>query len=297
MEIRKCQFCEHGNSMDAKYCSNCGGCLFLVPCPSCGAVNDVKAVSCYQCQAPLHAGAMGDTQARPAPVAMLGKPRSPDILSRALEVGKLEAVYPMPPAGTAPMPLYRRRVPFIAGTAVLALIAGLGYYGYRHQTLINAAAPPAAGGGTPARSSPGSAGVIRHDTAVVETAPVNAAGATRAAAPPARVTRESAVSAAAPVASPGDAAAAACSGAATTLGLCATQSDQIKQTEAAAGAVGASSARDDAKAADAAEGAMATENTKARTDSCTAAAAALGLCVPTAAGAAVPAVTHTRRSE
>lgn len=287
MEIRKCQFCDHGNSMDAKYCSNCGGCLFLVPCPSCGAVNDVKAVSCYQCQAPLHAGAMEHAQPRPAPVSVLAKPRSPDILSRALEVGKLEAVYPMPPAGSAAMPLYRRRAPLIAGTAVLALIAGLGYYGYRYQSLINAAAPPAAGGGAPAHSSPASAGVIRHDTAVVETAPANAAGATRAAAPPAQGTRESAVSAAAPAASPGDAAAsaAACSGAATTLGLCAAQSDQKKQAEAGAAA---------AKAVDATEGA---ENTKARADSCSVSAAALGLCVPAAAGAAVPAVTHTRRSE
>ena len=44
-----CRFCAHENAADSKYCSECGEPLRLVPCPRCGAVNDVRKNSCYQC--------------------------------------------------------------------------------------------------------------------------------------------------------------------------------------------------------------------------------------------------------
>jgi len=48
-----CRFCAHENAADSKYCSECGEPLRLIPCPRCGAVNDVRMNVCYQCQQQL----------------------------------------------------------------------------------------------------------------------------------------------------------------------------------------------------------------------------------------------------
>jgi len=44
-----CRFCEHNNPAGSNFCNKCGGQLNLLPCPSCGAVVNVTAKSCYQC--------------------------------------------------------------------------------------------------------------------------------------------------------------------------------------------------------------------------------------------------------
>lgn len=48
-----CQYCEHANPADAKFCAGCGAPLHLVPCPHCGAVNQKTSKSCYQCHGEL----------------------------------------------------------------------------------------------------------------------------------------------------------------------------------------------------------------------------------------------------
>jgi len=48
-----CRFCAHENAADSKYCSECGEPLRLIPCPRCGAENDVRMNVCYQCQQQL----------------------------------------------------------------------------------------------------------------------------------------------------------------------------------------------------------------------------------------------------
>ena len=48
-----CQYCEHLNQADARFCVGCGAQMHLVPCPTCGAVNDKSAKSCYQCHGEL----------------------------------------------------------------------------------------------------------------------------------------------------------------------------------------------------------------------------------------------------
>jgi hypothetical protein len=119
-----CRFCEHGNPEGAKFCTECGGCLHLLPCPGCGAVTDVTASTCYQCQAPLPWHKGGAVDAPPAVV----------------EVAR---------------PATRLRAPVIAGAAVLAVVvAALGYYGYRHRPPVDASSPTAAGGAARAERQP-----------------------------------------------------------------------------------------------------------------------------------------------
>lgn len=111
-----CRFCEHGNPEGAKFCSECGGCLHLLPCPSCGAVTDVSAVTCYQCKAPL-------------------------------PWHNTTAVAPVTAVAEVARPQTRWRTPVLAGVAALAVVvAALGYYGYRQRSSVIAAQPPAAGG-------------------------------------------------------------------------------------------------------------------------------------------------------
>lgn len=254
METHRCPFCEHDNLTDAKYCSNCGGCLYLVPCPSCGAISDIKAGTCYQCHKPLHGGASDSLSVEVAPVAVISQTRGPDIMSRALETGKLELAHPAPTAGEPTVaPARRGHTVFAGAVAAAAVVAGLGYYAYRHYGVIGAPAPTAAGGvvGTPGTAA--NSGSIRQ--------PAVAAGA-----------------ASAPVA----ASAAACTGEATTLGLCSPQNGAKKELEPAA--AGATASPDAA--------------VPPQSQACAPAAAALGLCTPAAnATATVPTVTHTRRSE
>lgn len=246
MDQHKCPFCQHDNPADSKYCSDCGGCLYLVPCASCGAINDVKASVCYQCQAHLQPGST-DTLAHPSPLAVVAPAREADILTRALEVGTLE-----PPVTVAPVaaatPFWRRyrSAGVLAGTAALVAIAGMGYYSYRHQVPSAATQAPAAGGEARARVTPANAGTIRSEPAA-SSAQGKAAAAV--AAPTAAVAAVPAPEASAAV--------AAVNPPANNTGAAATP----------------------------------------RSNACTDASAALGLCDVAPAEATVPAVTHTQKKE
>ncbi len=110
-----CRFCEHSNPEGAKFCTECGGCLHLLPCPSCGAVTDVSARTCYQCQAQL--------------------PWNTEV----------EAALPTPAVEDARQ-VPRWRAPAIYGTAVVVLLAIAGYFGYRQHSAVDAQLPTAAGG-------------------------------------------------------------------------------------------------------------------------------------------------------
>jgi hypothetical protein len=264
MDMHNCQFCQHANPADAKYCSECGGCLYLVPCPSCGAVNDLKAATCYQCHGKMQPSTTEGLDQAPS-VTVITKPNSPDLLSRALDVGKLEPVYPLPPLNESTKSVNKHNVRLAAGTALLAVVAAAGYFGYRHYALINANMPTAAGG------TPANAGVIRGEAAVV-----GAGVAAPAAGKPATNGERGAT------------AAVACVEPAASLGLCASAPAAKKDTE-----VTAASSTVNARA-DAAETGKAGKPEAPRQDGCSDASAALGLC---AAAPPVPAVTHTQRRE
>jgi len=141
MSLNSCPFCEHGNPEDAKFCNACGGALHLVPCPRCGAVSDVTATKCYQCHSQL-AGR---------------KTEALDIAPRTAETSS---------------PLPRRRSRVIAGAAVLAAIAVLGYFGYRQRLLIDATPPVAASWEAGGYGNVAGTGITRRDAAPLDAAPL-----------------------------------------------------------------------------------------------------------------------------
>jgi Double zinc ribbon len=278
MSLNACPYCDHGNPAESKFCNACGGALHLVPCPRCGAVSDVTATSCYQCKAILR-GSRTD-----APDTAL-------------------------PTGEVPGPLPRWRPRAIAGTAVLAVVAVLGYYGFRQRPLVEAPQPPAASSEASDRGGSAGAGAIRRDVAASDATPAKAddsagsansatappetplAGPTPAATDQPRPAREPVVSREMKAATPSNARAKAvnegrardrvvsrlesCTEAAAALGLCTVQPVEKKEAETAAG-IDTAIARP--RAADAGK---AGQQEPLRQDACTEAVAALGLCAPT----------------
>jgi Double zinc ribbon len=49
----ECTFCDHANPPQSKYCNACGAPLHLTLCPSCDALNDKTATTCYKCDTVL----------------------------------------------------------------------------------------------------------------------------------------------------------------------------------------------------------------------------------------------------
>ena len=248
MSVNSCPFCEQVNPADAKFCNACGGALHLLPCPRCGAVSDVTATTCYQCNGPLGGRGTGD----------------PDTAVPAAEAPKPE----------------RRRPQVLAGVAVLAAIAVLGYYGYRQSSPVDVPQPPpASSDSAPAKPDDGA------QTATPAAPPPEAPLADQADRQPEESRRPNA--AAGLIARP-DAGAAGkagrqapprkevCTDAVAALGLCTMTPKERKLAEDVAAV----------KAAAASPGA--TEPGKAgpqvpqRRGECTEAVAALGLCTPAA---------------
>lgn len=65
----RCPYCEHVSPQGSKFCNACGAALHLLPCPHCGAVNDVTLFSaCARCNGDLGPALDKlDTAADPAP--------------------------------------------------------------------------------------------------------------------------------------------------------------------------------------------------------------------------------------
>lgn len=275
MSLTRCPYCEHGNPADSKFCSACGGALHLVPCPRCGAVNQVTATACYQCRSQLP-----------------GR--------------RTDALDPPSPAAEVSRPLPRRPSRVIVGTAVLAAIAVLGYYTYRQRSLVDAPQPPAASSKANGRGSTAGAGAIGRDAAAGDTKSAKAdksAGLTSAATSPsgspladptraaanqpragrqpvesqeakaaaAAITRAQAVNAGR-AGERGRSRPEACTEAVAALGLCTPKPVQKKEAETAA-AVKAPIARPQTTGAGKAGG-----QELPRPEACTEAVAALGLC-------------------
>jgi hypothetical protein len=109
----RCRFCDHGNPPDAKFCSECGGALHLLPCPNCGAVNEVTVAVCYQCRSQLQ-GPGTD-----APASDLSLAATPEAVP------------------------HRRPSVIVVAAASLATLA-IGYYAYRQISTSDAPRPAAA---------------------------------------------------------------------------------------------------------------------------------------------------------
>jgi hypothetical protein len=284
----RCPFCEHSNPAGAKFCGECGGALHLVPCPSCGAVNQVTASACYQCRRPLQ----GRGVTAPAPSL-------PTDLSDLLP-GSISgtAVPESLPVAVVRESLPRRRSRAIVGTVIVVAIAALGYNTYRQRSLMDKPPPQA---GSEASDRAAAAGVVRRDAPVgAPSSPSRAAPASAATLPvtalaaPAHATVDQPRNSPPPVESQRPRAAVpaaarpqavsagkagplvpeACTEAGAALGLCVMSPARKKAAETAA-AVGTATARAPATGSRKSDG-----QEPARPQECTEAVAALGLCPP-----------------
>ena len=275
-----CPFCEHGNPEDARFCNACGGALHLAPCPRCGAVSDVAATTCYQCQSTLP-GRKAETRD--------SKPSAADV------------------SGT----LTRGRSRVIAGTTFLAAAVVLGYLGYRYHLFIDATPPVAAsweaggygsqaGTGIAGRhTSPTDAAVLKDDDIVVPAHPAALPPSTPLTVPRRAVLVESTVGrrilesreARASATSAGDSLASAssrvaqerpfrpaeCTESIAALGLCKLELVRSKD------AVTAAAVKEPTAEFQATGAAMSGERESLRYEACSESAAALGLCTLTPA--------------
>ncbi len=144
MYLSQCQYCRHGNPVEAKFCSECGAPLHLTHCPKCGAVNQVTSTSCYQCHGALPGRRTGELIVPEADVAT-GPERAP-----------------------APPVRPRSRVPGLLIALVAVAMALPVYLIYRG---VNPGGVSAAAPDTSLRPAPGGAGPIVRAT---QPAPVKA---------------------------------------------------------------------------------------------------------------------------
>jgi hypothetical protein len=264
MSPRRCPFCEQPCPADAKFCGACGGVLHLVPCARCGAVNDVTAAACYQCNAPI-AGRDASAADAAAPPATVPKPSPP-----------------------------RRTV--AAGAAVVVALVALGYFGYRQGSPVDAPQPPPAS--SEAGGGPAGTAAVDGDAASGDATSAKSGDAARPASPvtlppkpavadraPAPDSDPRANAAAGRIVRPrpGDAGKAGrqappreevCTEAVAALGLCTMTPEERGLAEAAA-AVNAAVAPPAAT-----ESGKAEQQEPPRQEACTEAVAALGLCTP-----------------
>lgn len=115
--LTQCPYCEHESPPGSKFCNACGAALHLVPCPHCGAVNDITQTSaCARCQGELLSAPLSSS-------ALDLSPAEPPLLP---------STRPMPPwppeAATVLRPPRSR---WLAGGAALAVLAVGGLYAFR----------------------------------------------------------------------------------------------------------------------------------------------------------------------
>ncbi len=220
MSLRKCPYCEHPNSADAKFCVACGAIMHLAPCPHCGAVNDLASKQCYRCH---------------------GELPGPDALEIPGESSPPAAPAPAPVTPAAPT---SGRPSLIVVLVIALTFASAAFFATRQKSAI--VAPPAAtpapaadegaraGKITKAAETAAPAAAASNSTAPA-TSPVAEAASPAVAAEPAaqpvrpprerssRLRREAeaaAAQAAAAPASPNPATRTPCTEAVAALGLC-----------------------------------------------------------------------------
>lgn len=120
--ITLCPYCDHVSPAGSKFCGACGAALHLMPCPHCGAVNDITVTTvCYRCHGDLQENA---TVVLPSPAP--AEPVEP-------ETTQAEATpYVMAE------PAARQRPHALVVGIVLMAFAAASYYAYRQRTAMNA---------------------------------------------------------------------------------------------------------------------------------------------------------------
>ncbi|HEX2011071.1 MAG TPA: zinc ribbon domain-containing protein, partial [Roseateles sp.] len=133
--LTQCPYCDHNSPEGSKFCNACGAALHLVPCPHCGALNDIsKMDACGSCHGDLRLGhlrkprpAAPATPATDAPATGLegdrlarGEAPQPEQPAAA----GLPAVFAAEPARARPeLPAQTRRWPLLLGLLLLGAAA------------------------------------------------------------------------------------------------------------------------------------------------------------------------------
>ena len=133
-----CQYCEHANPADAKFCAGCGAPLHLIPCPHCGAVNQKSSKNCYQCHGELREN---------TEILLADAPAS------ASETAAGNAESPPMPATYQSQAAVRQRQPVFVVGIILIAFAAAAYFAYQQRSVV--AAKGASGGSIdPATAKP-----------------------------------------------------------------------------------------------------------------------------------------------
>ena len=166
-----CQYCEHANPADAKFCTGCGAPLHLIPCPTCGAVNQKTSKSCYQCHGELRES---------TEILLANAPASAS--EAAAGDAESSASMPSTPSTYSPPPAKPQRQPLFVVTIIFLAFASAAYFAYRQRATVAAKEP---------RVEP-----------ISSTAPANPSAGTINKAPPAPVSAPALAPASVPVTAP-----------------------------------------------------------------------------------------------
>ncbi len=147
--------------------------MSLIRCPYCEQGNPAEARFCNACGGALHLPPHLASCARCGTV----NPVAATVCCwcRAQLPGRKGALVPVSPSAEVSTSLPRRRFRVIAGTAVLAALVVVGsalvvagYYSYRQRSLADAPQPPAASSEASGRGAPADAGFIARDAVADE---------------------------------------------------------------------------------------------------------------------------------
>ena len=181
--IRQCPYCDHVSPADSKFCNACGAALHLVPCPHCGAVNDIATTSaCYRCHGELREN-VTPLPTAPAPVSTADASAPPAEPERSPAETTNYKISP---------PSARQRPHALIVGIVLIAFAAASYYAFRQRTALDVREPELAGvkgrAGPADTNANAGAGIVTKAPAdatpvATVTAPITAGAATVTAAP------------------------------------------------------------------------------------------------------------------
>ena len=124
----QCPYCDHVSPAESKFCNECGAALHLMPCPHCGAVNDITLTAvCYRCHGELRKVVSATL---PAPAA-----------TPATEPAERELPRAVASPYTISAPPARQRPHALVVAIVLVAFAAASYYAYRQQSALDVREP------------------------------------------------------------------------------------------------------------------------------------------------------------
>lgn len=132
-----CQYCEHANPADAKFCAGCGAPLHLIPCPHCGAVNQKTSKTCYQCHGELRES---------TEILLANAP------ANASEEAANDAESAALPSPYTPPPPPRQRQPVFVVVIIFLAFTVAAYFAYQQRGTVDGKANPADVGTVPGKT-------------------------------------------------------------------------------------------------------------------------------------------------